>query len=67
MESYFAVRRFKVEGGETNVPVRGVQQRTFDLRGEEIRSTEGRRFTAGSDEVIVGSKPREPHPRLPAR
>jgi putative ABC transport system permease protein len=56
MESYFAVRRFKVDGGETNVPIRGVQQRTFDLRGDEIRLTEGRRFTPGSDEVIVGSK-----------
>jgi putative ABC transport system permease protein len=56
MESYFAVRRFKVDGGETNVPIRGVQPRTFDLRGDEIRIVAGRRFTPGADEVIVGSR-----------
>ncbi|MCA9002366.1 MAG: ABC transporter permease, partial [Planctomycetes bacterium] len=54
MECFLAVRRFKIDGGETNVPIRGVQQRTFDLRGDEVRVTEGQRFTPGSNEVIVG-------------
>ncbi|MCB9907827.1 MAG: ABC transporter permease, partial [Planctomycetes bacterium] len=54
MECYLAVRRFKVEGGETNVPIRGVQETTFDLRGPDVTIQEGRRFKPGADEVIVG-------------
>jgi putative ABC transport system permease protein len=56
MECYFAVRRFKVSGGETNVPVRGVQPKTFELRGEEVRIIEGRNIEAGADEVLVGRR-----------
>ncbi len=59
MEAYLAVRRFR-EGGdgraETNVPIRGVQQATFQLRAKEFRITEGRNFTPGANEVIVGKK-----------
>lgn len=55
-ESYLAVRRFKLDGGETNVPVRGVQPMTFDIVGDALRITQGRRFTPGTDEVIVGQK-----------
>jgi putative ABC transport system permease protein len=54
MECFLAVRRFRVDGGETNVPLRGVQPATFALRGEELRVTEGRNFVQGADEVIVG-------------
>jgi len=54
MECFLAVRRARVEGGETNVPLRGVQPSTFALRGDEIRITEGRNLTPGADEVIVG-------------
>jgi putative ABC transport system permease protein len=54
MECFLAVRRFKIDGGETNVPIRGVQPKTFELRGDEIRITEGRNFNPGNDEVIVG-------------
>jgi len=53
-ELYLAVRRRKLDGGETNVPIRGVQPATFALRGDEVRLVEGRRFAPGTDEVIVG-------------
>ena len=54
-EVYLAVRRFKLDGGETNVPVRGVQPMSFEVF-PELHMLEGRRFEPGSDEVIVGSK-----------
>ncbi|MFG0319143.1 MAG: ABC transporter permease, partial [Planctomycetota bacterium JB042] len=56
MESYLGVRRFKVGGGETNVPVRGVQPASFRVHGDSLRVVEGRRFEPGADEVIVGAK-----------
>ena len=54
MECYLAVLARRLDGGETNVPLRGVQPRTFDLRAGELEIVAGRRFTPGSDEVIVG-------------
>jgi len=56
MELYLAVRRFRIGGGETNVPVRGLEPRSFDIYGKSVRIVEGRRFRPGSDEVIVGRK-----------
>ncbi|MCH2106827.1 MAG: ABC transporter permease [Planctomycetes bacterium] len=55
-ESFLAVRRRKLDGGETNVPIRGVEQMTFTIREGEVTLTEGRAFAPGSDEVIVGEK-----------
>lgn len=55
-ELYLAVRREKLGGGETNVAIRGVQSRTFDIHDDDLRVVEGERFNPGSDEVIVGSK-----------
>ncbi len=55
-EMYLAVRRFKIDGGETNVPIRGVSQRSFEIYGNGVRQVEGRRFAPGADEVIVGKK-----------
>lgn len=55
-ENYLAVRLFKVDGGETNVPIRGVQPMSLTIAGERMRFREGHAFTPGSDEVIVGSK-----------
>ena len=55
-ESFLAVRRRKMGGGETNVPIRGVEQMTFKIREGELEVVEGRRFSAGTDEVIVGEK-----------
>jgi len=54
MECYLAVLARRVDGGETNVPLRGVEQASFRLHGDAIRIVEGRNFTPGSDEVIVG-------------
>ncbi len=56
MELYLAVRRFRVGGGETNVPVRGLEPRSFDVYGDTVKIVEGRRFRPGTDEVIVGRR-----------
>jgi len=53
-ELYLAVRRFKEDGGETNVPIRGVQPMSFKIAGDRLKIVEGRMFTPGNDEVIVG-------------
>lgn len=41
-------------GTDANVPLRGVGQGAFDVRGN-ITMTEGRRFETGKNEVIVGA------------
>src|SRR5262245_9906381 len=56
MECYLAVRRPRMDGGEVNVAIRGVQPMTFAVRGDDVRVVEGRRFEPGSDEVIVGRR-----------
>ncbi len=53
-ENYMAVRLFKLGGGETNVPVRGVQPMTMTIRADDLQILEGRTFKPGHDEVIVG-------------
>lgn len=53
-EVYSAVRRFKLDGGETNVPIRGVQPKTFEIHGQGLEIVDGRRFEPGNDEIIVG-------------
>lgn len=53
-ELYLAVRLRKNDGGETNVPIRGVQPATFRIRGDRIRIVEGRKLNPGEDEIIVG-------------
>ncbi len=53
-ESYLALFLDRIGGGETNVPLRGVEQTTFDIHGEKIRIIDGRRFAPGTDEIIVG-------------
>jgi len=54
-EVYLAVRRDKLTGGETNVPIRGVQPATFALT-PELTIVEGRNLAPGADEVIVGRR-----------
>ena len=56
MECFSAVRLRKFGGGETNVPIRGVQAATFEIRGDELQVLRGRKFEPGTDEVLVGSK-----------
>ncbi|HLU40466.1 MAG TPA: ABC transporter permease [Planctomycetota bacterium] len=53
-EMFLAVRRRKVDGGETNVAIRGVEPQTFAIHGDDVRIVEGRKFDPGADEVIVG-------------
>ncbi len=53
-ELYLAVRLRKVDGGETNVPIRGVQPATFAIHGQDVTVVEGTPFTFGRDEVVVG-------------
>jgi ABC-type lipoprotein release transport system permease subunit len=55
IECYLAVRREKVGGGETNVPIRGTQQATFEIF-PEIEIVAGRAFAPGADEMIVGRR-----------
>jgi len=55
-ETFLAVRLRKMDGGETNVPIRGVQPMSFVVHEDRIRITEGSSFKRGTDEVIVGSK-----------
>jgi putative ABC transport system permease protein len=55
-ESYLAVRLYKLNGGETNVPIRGVQPASFDIVGDDLVIVEGANFRPGTDEVIVGEK-----------
>lgn len=56
-ECYLAVRRTKAgDGGETNVPVRGVMPMSFVIFGRDITFSQGRNFTPGTDEVIIGAK-----------
>jgi ABC-type lipoprotein release transport system permease subunit len=54
-ESYLALFLPRLDGGgESNVPLRGVEPRSFDIQGADFRIVAGRRFHFGSDEVIVG-------------
>jgi putative ABC transport system permease protein len=48
----------RIDGKPTNVTLRAVSPGAFDVRGG-IRVVEGRSFTPGLDEVIVGRKIRE--------
>ncbi len=56
MEAYLAVLLAPSRGGLTNVPLRGVQPATFAIRKDELAVVEGRNFTPGSDELIVGKR-----------
>ncbi len=53
-ECYQAIRMRKIDGGETNVPIRGVQMTSLDIHGESIRIEEGARFQPDHDQIIVG-------------
>jgi putative ABC transport system permease protein len=56
MEAYLAVLLEPTRGGLTNVPLRGVQPMTFEIRADELELVKGRNFTPGHDELIVGSR-----------
>src|SRR5262249_52422633 len=48
----------RIDGTPTNVALRAVSPAAFDVRGG-VRVVEGRSFTPGTDEVIVGRKIRD--------
>ncbi|QDU69402.1 ABC transporter permease [Engelhardtia mirabilis] len=54
-ERYLAVRRQKLDGGETNVPIRGVQPMSYAVHAELLELVDGRWPAPGADEVIAGS------------
>ena len=56
MEAYLAVLLAPTRGGLTNVPVRGVQPATFEIRKDELHVVKGRNFTPGTDELIVAAR-----------
>ncbi len=55
-ESYLAVFLEKTAGlGRVNVPIRGVEEASFEIHGDQLRILDGgRNFTFGADEIIVG-------------
>jgi putative ABC transport system permease protein len=53
-EYYLALRLRKLDGGETNVPIRGVQPMSFEVHRDVFQLLAGRLPQAGSDEVVVG-------------
>ncbi|MCA8977422.1 MAG: ABC transporter permease [Planctomycetes bacterium] len=53
-ELYLATLLQRRDGGETNIPLRGVQPATFDVHGDNWRIIEGRNFEPGTDEIVVG-------------
>lgn len=53
-ETYLAMYMERIGGGLTNVPLRGVQPRSFEVQASAPRIVEGRMFQWGADEVIVG-------------
>lgn len=55
-ETYLATYMTKVDGGVTNVPLRGVQAMSLAMLGDRMRVVEGRLFAFGADEVVVGRR-----------
>ena len=53
-ELYLAVYMDKVDGGVTNVALRGIQPASIALREGVVRKVEGEWFKFGTDEVVVG-------------
>lgn len=52
-EAYLAVNLRKLDGGLTNVPLRGVQPMSFRVSEDGPRIVDGRMLQWGADEVIV--------------
>jgi len=53
-EMFLAVSLPKVDGGKTNVPLRGVQPMSFAIHGDDLKILAGRNLTPGTNEIIVG-------------
>ncbi len=55
-ESYLALYLDRLDGGgQVNVPIRGVEAASFAVHGSRLRMVEGRAFTFGTNEIVVGA------------
>ncbi|MCB9896811.1 MAG: ABC transporter permease [Planctomycetes bacterium] len=54
METFLAVYMEMIDGGLTNVPLRGIQPMSIELMGDHVQLAEGRWLEFGTDEVVVG-------------
>ena len=55
-ELYMAVFLDKLDGGKTNVALRGVQPTSIPIRGENLKLIRGRWLEFGTDELVVGRR-----------
>ena len=55
-ETFLAMFLEKLDGGKTNVPLRGVQPASITVRGDALRLAGGRWLEFGSDELVVGRR-----------
>ena len=53
-ELFLAVLLPRLDGRQTNVAIRGIQQQTFAVHGERFKTIEGKRLAQGTDELMVG-------------
>ncbi len=53
-ETFLAAYMEQVIGGNTNVPLRGIQPASIALQGDALQLVEGRWLEFGTDEVVVG-------------
>jgi ABC-type antimicrobial peptide transport system permease subunit len=53
-ELYAAALLSRRDGGETNVPLRGVQPATYTIHGDAFRIVQGEALQPGTDQVVVG-------------
>lgn len=53
-ETFLAIYMQNLDGGTTNVPIRGIQPASLELLGDSLRLISGRWPAWGSDEVVVG-------------
>ncbi|MHC4390081.1 MAG: ABC transporter permease [Planctomycetota bacterium] len=53
-EQYLAIRLRKTDGGETNVPIRGVGPQSLVIAGDALEVIEGRPIKPGTDDIMVG-------------
>ena len=53
-ETFLAIFHEKLDGGSTNVPIRGIQEMTKTLHGDALRLVEGEWFRFGTNELCVG-------------
>jgi putative ABC transport system permease protein len=53
-ESYLALNLERLDGGTTNVPIRGIEPASLKIHGKDLTIVEGRPIWFGADEVMVG-------------